>query len=372
MKTHKAYLDILRLLCIVLVVFNHTPAFHEPLMQPVGENFGHLLISLVVKIAVPVFFMISGALLLKKDEPYKELLCKRILRFVVVILLFTLLRYSYLCSYTNVKPSLLGYFSACINPNKVIVDADASILKTRSLGAGAVWFLYAYLGLLLMLPMLRAMVKNMRPSVYIYMVAVFMIFQVALPVVSYFSSYMYPDVLMLKYIPLISGDFIKSGTYSVFFFILGYYIEEHVDIKKVTVKGLLIFGAVAFACLLTDGMLVRHVGDHIKNIKQEAVQGLPWFNGCMLPMYAFVYLAVKKLFVNFDFSAFSRWGLQKLGGAVFTVFIFENIGRREFSPLFEDYSTAYLPSVWVTLLTVASGLLIGLLLKEIPGIKKLI
>ena len=64
--------------------------------------------------------------------------------------------------------------------------------------------------------------------------------------------------------------------------------------------------------------------------------------------------------------------LRWLGEAVFTVVILENILRREFSKLFDNYNIEYLPSIWVTLMTVFVGLIIGMIVKRIPFIQKIL
>ncbi|MFR2231754.1 MAG: acyltransferase family protein [Roseburia intestinalis] len=48
---------------------------------------------MVCKGAVPLFFMVSGALLLGKNESGKDLFQKRILRMILVIVIFSFLYY---------------------------------------------------------------------------------------------------------------------------------------------------------------------------------------------------------------------------------------------------------------------------------------
>jgi surface polysaccharide O-acyltransferase-like enzyme len=75
------HLDLLRLIAIFLVIFNHTGErgyilFISKMGSPISLLY--MAASVFCKIAVPLFFMISGALLLKKEESLKQLfLCER-------------------------------------------------------------------------------------------------------------------------------------------------------------------------------------------------------------------------------------------------------------------------------------------------------
>lgn len=71
-RTKKIYLEILRILAILFVIFNHTGVngflIFQKYSYTTGQFWLYLYISTFVTCAVPVFFMISGALLLSKDE----------------------------------------------------------------------------------------------------------------------------------------------------------------------------------------------------------------------------------------------------------------------------------------------------------------
>lgn len=57
-KTHKTYLDVLRIIAIWFVIFNHTRDYGYTYFATAVNQVGYwpgLLISVVTKIAVPVF-----------------------------------------------------------------------------------------------------------------------------------------------------------------------------------------------------------------------------------------------------------------------------------------------------------------------------
>ena len=81
----KYYLEVIRILAILMVMYNHSAAFMSFSNQSGVEYAISFLFSMVCKGAVPLFFMVSGALLLGKNESGKDLFQKRILRMILVL-----------------------------------------------------------------------------------------------------------------------------------------------------------------------------------------------------------------------------------------------------------------------------------------------
>ena len=85
-QSRKVYLDLLRIISIGLVIFNHVPGFYLFQSEP---RILYVSISVITKIAVPIFFMISGALLLKKNESYCLVIHKRFIPYLIRLICFT-------------------------------------------------------------------------------------------------------------------------------------------------------------------------------------------------------------------------------------------------------------------------------------------
>ena len=88
-ENKKIHIEFLRMLAMFLVLFNHTETKGFTLYTLEQETLLHwfyLTLSIFVKVAVPIFFMISGALLLPKEESIKEVFQKRILKIVLVLI----------------------------------------------------------------------------------------------------------------------------------------------------------------------------------------------------------------------------------------------------------------------------------------------
>ena len=76
-KKKLLHIEFLRILCIWLVMFTHSATSGFSLYIPMQHSRWfplYILVPFWVKISVPIFFMISGALLLGKDEPISVVL----------------------------------------------------------------------------------------------------------------------------------------------------------------------------------------------------------------------------------------------------------------------------------------------------------
>lgn len=92
-RSREPYIDVLRIIACLLVIFNHTNerGFLRFASDTIGSlEWGcHLFISIFCKSAVPIFFMISGSVLLRKKETMIETY-KRIPKFLADLIVFSL------------------------------------------------------------------------------------------------------------------------------------------------------------------------------------------------------------------------------------------------------------------------------------------
>ena len=201
-KKHDYAFDLLRIIACILVIVNHT--IQDVL---VGNQFG---ISEIVasglyclcKIAVPIFFMISGALLLRREYTYKEVIIKT-LRLFVVLFLFSLFYYMVPIGHGWDLSHFIEKF------------ANGSIIVPY-------WYLYTLIGIYLMLPFLQKMIARMEKKDFIYFLSL------SLLVVSVF-----PELGANNPIAnLVKGFRIPIVSLAVGFMVAGYYISNFVDLKS--------------------------------------------------------------------------------------------------------------------------------------------
>nr|WP_300820599.1 acyltransferase family protein [uncultured Acetatifactor sp.] len=172
-KRDRCHLEVLRIIAIFLVFYNHSAAF-KVFETEHGMLYAiSLLLSLLCKVAVPIFFMVSGALLLGKSEGAKELFQKRILRCVLVLVLFSYCYYMKLFLRGEIEFSVIGFLSSILQKEIFL----------------PYWYLYAYLGFLLMLPILRPLAQNLGKGAVCYLIVLGILFRCILPVVQALTGF---------------------------------------------------------------------------------------------------------------------------------------------------------------------------------------
>jgi len=174
MNTKKeVYLEILRIIAICLVIFNHTGLNGYWLFTqrtPGTLSFYiYLFLSLFCKFAVPLFMAISGAVLLgRKDEPVKKN-AQRIFRIVIVLVVYSFIYY--------LQSIYLG--ECTFSWKDYVVNLIAGNISAH------LWYLYLYLAFLISLPILRRLAQNLDDKLFAYMIILAVVFNGVIPCFEY-------------------------------------------------------------------------------------------------------------------------------------------------------------------------------------------
>ena len=169
-----AYIDALRVVAIFAVLLVHTDvASYYSKTSNIIEQIISLILGLFSRIGVPLFFMISGALLLKKEESYKVILTKRVFRYIIVLLVFSFVQYVFLGgdpnsnTYSGWKDKSLEIIS-----HNGLISYFVTFFKSiwSKPIIAQYWFLYSYIDFLLLLPLLRRISKNSDSNLIRYIV----------------------------------------------------------------------------------------------------------------------------------------------------------------------------------------------------------
>ena len=167
-------LDALRIFAILLVIFNHTNerGFYRFLTDDPGTflYWFNLFFSVACKVAVPLFFMISGALLLRKEESIGATY-KRGIRILVDLILFSLLFYWVEAIETGSPLTAFGLL-------KGIVQSNVPHL----------WYLYTYIAFLLVVPVLRGFVRGLTEKEGLLLFCLAFVVGLLLPVAEFFAG----------------------------------------------------------------------------------------------------------------------------------------------------------------------------------------
>ncbi len=204
-----AYLDSLRGIASFLVIVNHTNSY---VFQAFAPGDSQWLLSIiwyyVSKMAVPLFVMLSGALLLPKMDSYRRT-GQRILRMVATLIVFSYLYY------VEEGLRLGGGWAHMLN----IPGFLARIWTERI--TDSFWYLYFYIGLLAGLPLWQRMEKAMKPRDYGYMLALLLGVGTVWPLANHYV----PGLALPEYTAItVPGLFIGL-------FFLGHLIHAHVQAK---------------------------------------------------------------------------------------------------------------------------------------------
>lgn len=233
------YLDILRLLACFFVVFNHTKTngFFLFSLRNIGsiEYYLYMFISIFCKCAVPIFFAISGILLLeKKEETLKDILKKRVFKILLLLISFSFLYYCYDVYIGNQVFSFKKFFIQIFEQNWNFTF----------------WYLYAYIGFLITLPILRPIAQNLSKRQYEYLILLVVIINGILPVSQY---------LLWEGNHYLSRHFdISWITSNIFIYpLVGYYVHYKSDIYK-DKKKVYILAIINVLCIVLSVVATNH------------------------------------------------------------------------------------------------------------------
>lgn len=351
-KTRLLHIDFLRILCIFLVMFTHTSTSGFSLYLNKIDSMWfplYILIPFWVKTAVPIFFMISGALLLKKEESISLIFKKRIWRFTQVLIIFSFINYFY--NYRNLNLSLFS-----------------SLLYSQTL-ATAYYFLYIYLSFLLMLPIWRALVKNMTNKLFLYLIALNLFFVGFIPI---FSFLIFKGTAEINWFinPLL------AVSEPSFYFITGYWIEHILPEKWITKKNLVYLFIIAICgTIISASMTYYHgliAGGLTESISERFYDSFLFLNT------TFVYCTCKWYFKYHKISEHYKKILISLSSLSFGVMLFDDISRRLIGIIFDKYIIKIIPfwPLTAAFIWILGGFLLGCfityIIKKIPYFQKII
>lgn len=342
----KIHLEIIRIIALVCIIYNHTGERGNSVYLFTDGNVTFvlsLIADILCRIGVPLFVMVSGALLLQKEESLQEIYRKRVLRIVKVIVLFTVLRYFYECFLVrNISFSILGLLKAIIE-GKLFVPY---------------WFLYSYLSMLLILPFLKKMVKSMDKKEMHVLVALIFSFYTLLPIFSAMFGLEFEISFML-------ADFCCFG-------IMGYFLETVIDENTFTKKNSVLAMLAIMVCVIFSYWMVAKDKEALGVIAGE-------YSGILsIPIAFCTFFVVKAIW---DKNTEKKEGnlrnkcITVIGGCSFGIYLIEDYLRNGLSFICDSLapSITTLPAcaVWLAVVMVA-GVGIVLVLKKIPGLKEVL
>lgn len=245
-QKRKLHIDLLRLLAASLVIYNHSAGQTYFLLysNDLYKMACTISISSFVRNNVPLFFMISGALLLGREETYRQLFTKRIARFASVTVLASAAHYLLT---PHADRSAMNFLSGLLSGTITI----------------PYWFLYSYLTMLLALPFLRKIAKQLTGRDVLLLMGLRFVFLTIPAVGEYVTSYLRLNCVSIS--GYLTAPF--SLIDILYYPLLGYYLENRMPpLKGKTVAALagIFLGCTAIAVGFTchEGVYRGEFTDH--------------------------------------------------------------------------------------------------------------
>ncbi len=341
-KEKKIYLEIIRLIAIFMVLYEHTgdrARWHYETAGSMPSYWLGIAMACICVMCNYIFFSVSGAVLLHKEEKIKILLKKRFLPMAIVFAVFTFIQY------------LLSYLA-----NPIVgfgLKSYIHILYSYE-AINQYWFFRAYLMFLLILPFLRFLVKGMKKQHYFYLFGLYILVEGILPVFEFVCNFP-PNKFS---IPMLDALFIYP--------LLGYFIE-HVYGDELQKKPKLIFinvvGIAAFVMFMAETHILQQYYGQF-----EEIDGLTFL------MVAMLMIDVRWICSKIRFPRVLKKVLLFAGAGVFGVYLLEP-QVRGLTQWIYDGLVSYITWFGATLVWLPAAMVIGILfmnlLKRIPLIKKL-
>lgn len=203
----KRYLDLLRGLAAIAVVFIHVAGNNWYGFWGSTSWLAFTTYIGVCKLAVPIFFMISGCLFLDdtKNKPIKKLYSSTIKRLVIFLLFWASI-------YKILQLPAEGTFA------QKMWNALLEVMNGNT--QNHLWYIYGIIGLYILSPMLKIFANNATKSQLLYAIAVCFVFGSLSELFSHI-----PEVSFLA----VNINKIKCGVSVGYigFFLLGYYLDKY-------------------------------------------------------------------------------------------------------------------------------------------------
>ena len=295
MKTRSIYLDAIKVLAIILVVFNHTAHLID--VDDIFSRVVFVFLLDICKVAVPLFIMVSGALLLKRKTTYKEMYGRRILRILVPMLIVILM--NIFIFNKNFKFSSLFDFIFTL-----IGDINDDIIPYW------IWYLFMLLALYLMTPFIQKMIKNFNDKDYKYFILIFCVL-----------------ASLANYIPVLTSVFgdkevnINNSFLPVLFSVsVGYYVfGSYISNKKISEKEKNISFFVLFLWIILGSVFLFY-GMFFRDM---TFNSLIYWDCISVSVPAMCIFLIFKYYSNFfEKRNILKRNLPKISGTVFGIYLF--------------------------------------------------
>ena len=335
------FIDVLRIMACFWVIAHHTMASVYLGIGPSPTWFISFVIYFLTKCCVPIFVLISGYNLLDRQDDYKKS-GQRVLKSILLLVLFSLMWYLYQwITGARVTISVTGFLSE-------LLQIPFSL---------AYWYMYMYIGLLIMMPFLQKLVAALNKRDCQILIGLSILIYEVWPIIEYWCP-------SLTYSRLI--DFSLFEGYMCIM-IIGYYIKKYVVPSKkllyVSVIGLIV--SLGFNVIMTYQEYVTKAGQEY--LFYSNCEFLPVVIGSVCVFCMVMHLSIKDRVASV---------IKVISGCTLGIYFLADLIMIRINSL-NTYllSLGLHPLIAIFIFQIAVftiGFVITLILKKIPLLKKIV
>lgn len=355
LKSKSLDIELMRILAAFFVIFNHTGDygfFLFSLCDRASLRFWlYGMLSVFCKFSVPLFFMITGGLLLSKEENFSKIFRHRILRILLILFCWSLFYY-----FRDIGYELQAFHFG--NFLEGLYDSSWNV---------SFWYLYAYIALLVSLPLLRRLCKALTNREYLYWILIVLFFSAFLPMTEY---RLWQGRLHLN----INLDWMLADI--LFFPCLGYFLRYRMQDFWNSKRLAILWSVNTIAILISVYMTYYKAG--VTGECNEVVSQ-DFLNSFTLINCVAIFTTCQYFFSHAEVKDWLAKGIQSIGGATFGIYLIHLFVMRVIydlgllTTLTERLHINHMISVLIyTAAIFIVSYLITLLMKKIPGLKRLI
>lgn len=337
-KKRTVYIELLRIISAFLVIVNHVD---NPMIFYTDISiswYASIILFFISKVAVPIFLMISGCLLLEKRDSIEKYF-SRILKFVAVMVLFSTVYYVYF--FFDKEMSLAHYIK--------FFFGSATI---------SYWYLFLYFGILIMLPILQKIAQSLSKQEMQLFLIVSIVIGGSIPILSIFTEIQIEnellEVLFSPYLGML---------------LMGYYLEKYVSLTK---KHLWLATGLFVICIFLQVILTRY----LYSIDESAYMRLDIRTSLFVSISAICfYIIIKYIFSSIKIPQTVEKILIYGGSLTFGIYLLGDLSLNIFLPVFRQIYSELDVFVAVVIYAIAINIWSGLctsVIKKIPLLKSII
>lgn len=328
-------LDLIKLIAILMVIMIHESS---PLFANIDRDVwnGVNLYESISRASVPLFFMVSGALLINKRHDLSDV-TSRIKRVLIPLIIWSVI---YLTYYSIPSHEKVNFYSLLSKP-----------------AAGHLWYVYALIPVYLLAPILSYLYKNSSHNFKLYCICIWIAGSILIPSLNDYGLTLsaYFDLSFL-------------GLYGGYFF-LGAFLKETVgnSINKKSIITLMLIG------FIISSLAIYALTSHA--LSRSGSPTPVFYNNYSIPVFAsavFLFCFITNL--RLTPSTMLGKALSANSNIVFGIYMVHMliINIHLSSGLFPNFSTTYIGIPTLTLMVYIISFLICMLISKIKVLKWII